>query len=55
MAIAQAVVTWDQEMLAALGVRRDPGTSAHEPPSASTLSRVPAGLDADELDAELTG
>jgi DDE family transposase len=55
LAIAQAAAGWDQEMLAALGVRRNPGTGAHEPPSASTLGRVPAGLDADELEAGLSG
>ena len=55
LAIAQAAAGWDQEMLAALGVRQNPGTGAHEPPSASTLGRVPAGLDADELEAGLTG
>jgi len=55
LAIAQAAAGWDQEMLAALGVRRNRGTGAQEPPSASTLGRVPAGLDADELEAGLTG
>lgn len=55
LAIAQAAAGWDQEMLAALGVRRNPGTGVHEPPSASTLGRIPAGLDADELEAGLSG
>jgi hypothetical protein len=32
LAIAQAAAGGDQEMLAALGVRRNPGTGAHEPP-----------------------
>jgi predicted transposase YbfD/YdcC len=55
LAIAQAAAGWDPEMLAALGVRRHRGTGAYEPPSASTLGRVPAGLNADELEAGLTG
>ena len=33
------------------GRRRNPVTGAHEPPSASTLGRLPALLDADELEA----
>src|SRR2546430_111751 len=36
------------------GPRRNPRTGAHEPPSASTLGRLPALLDADELEAGLT-
>ena len=41
-------------MLAAHGTRRNPRTGAHEPPSASTLGRLPALLDADELEAGLS-
>src|SRR5258708_1828993 len=38
---------------AARGTRRNPVTGRHEPPSASTLGRLPALLDADELEAGL--
>jgi predicted transposase YbfD/YdcC len=55
LAIAVAAAGWDPEVLAAHGVRRNPRTGAHEPPSASTLGRVPALLDADELEAGLQG
>jgi predicted transposase YbfD/YdcC len=55
LAIAQAAAGWDQEVLAAHGTRRDPATGRHEPPSASTLGRLPALLDADELEAGLSG
>ena len=55
LAIAQAAADWDPEVLAAHGVRRNPRTGQHEPPSASTLGRVPARLDADELEAGLSG
>ena len=55
LAIAVAAAGWDPEVLAAHGVRRNPRTGEHEPPSASTLGRVPALLDADELEAGLTG
>ncbi len=54
LAIAGAVAGWDQEVLAAHGTRRSPRTGAFEPPSASTLGRLPALLDADELEAGLT-
>ena len=54
LAIAGAAAGWDQEVLAAHGTRRNPRTGAHEPPSASTLGRLPALLDADELEAGLT-
>jgi len=54
LAVAEAAAGWDPEVLAAHGVRRNPVTGAHEPPSASTLGRVPALLDADELEAGLT-
>src|SRR5258708_3698038 len=36
------------------GPRRNPVTGRHEPPSASTLGRLPALLDADELEAGLS-
>ena len=55
LAIAVAAADWDPEVLAAHGVRRNPQTGEHEPPSASTLGRVPALLDADELEAGLSG
>jgi predicted transposase YbfD/YdcC len=54
LAIAGAVAGWDQDVLAAHGIRRSPRTGAFEPPSASTLGRLPALLDADELEAGLT-
>ena len=54
LAIAGAAAGWDQEVLAAHGTRRSPVTGAHEPPSASTLGRLPALLDADELEAALS-
>ncbi len=41
-------------MLAAHGTRRNPRTGAFEPPSASTLGRLPALLDADQLGAALS-
>ncbi|MCA1675839.1 MAG: transposase family protein [Actinobacteria bacterium] len=40
-------------MLAAHGVRINPVTGAYEAPSASTLTRLPARLDADELEAAI--
>lgn len=54
LAIAQAAAGWDPDVLAAHGVRRNPVTGEFEPPSASTLGRLPARLDADELEAGLT-
>jgi predicted transposase YbfD/YdcC len=54
LAIAGAAADWDQEVLAAHGTRRNPRTGANEPPSASTLGRLPALLDADELEAALS-
>jgi predicted transposase YbfD/YdcC len=54
LAIAGAAAGWDQEVLAAHGTRRNPVTRQHEPPSASTLGRLPALLDADELEAGLS-
>jgi predicted transposase YbfD/YdcC len=43
-----------QDVLAAHGTRRNPRTGAFEPPSASTLGRLPAHLDADQLEAALS-
>jgi len=54
LAIAGAAAGWDQQVLAAHGTRRNPVTGLHEPPSASTLGRLPALLDADELEAGLS-
>jgi predicted transposase YbfD/YdcC len=54
LAIAQAAAGWDQQVLAAHGTRRNPATGLHEPPSASTLGRLPRLLDADELEAGLS-
>jgi DDE_Tnp_1-associated len=51
VAIAGAAAGWDQEVLAGHGTRRNPVTGVCEPPSASTLGRVPALLDADEVEA----
>lgn len=55
LAIAGAAAGWDQEVLAAHGTRRNPVTRQHEPPSASTLGRLPALLDADEPEAAKAG
>ncbi len=55
LAIAGAAAGWDPDVLAAHGTRRNPVTGAFEPPSASTLGRLPALLDADELEAGLSG
>jgi predicted transposase YbfD/YdcC len=54
LAIAGAAAGWDQQVLAGHGCRRNPRTGLHEPPSASTLGRLPALLDADELEAGLS-
>ena len=54
LAVAGAAAGWDQEVLAAHGTRRNPRTGVHEPPSASTLGRLLALLDADELEAGLS-
>jgi predicted transposase YbfD/YdcC len=54
LAIAGAAAGWDQDVLAGHGCRRNPRTRLHEPPSASTLGRLPALLDADELEAGLS-
>ena len=55
LAIAEAAAGWDQELLAAHGCRVSPATGLRVAPSARTLYRVPAGLDADEFEAALTG
>jgi predicted transposase YbfD/YdcC len=55
LAIAEAAAGWDQELLAAHGCRVSPATGLRVAPSARTLYRVPEGLDADELEAALTG
>jgi predicted transposase YbfD/YdcC len=54
LAIAGAAAGWDQEVLAAHGTRRNPRTGVFEPPSASTLGRLQALLDAGELEAGLS-
>jgi predicted transposase YbfD/YdcC len=54
LAIAGAAARWDQDLLAAHGCRRNPRTGALEPPSASTLGRLPAQLDAVEFEAALS-
>lgn len=53
LAIAGAAAGWDQEVLAVHGTRKNPVTGAFEAASASTLGRVPALLDADELEGAL--
>jgi predicted transposase YbfD/YdcC len=54
LAIAGVATGWDQDVLAVHGTRRNPRTGVFEPPSASTLGRLPALLDADELEAALS-
>ena len=54
LAIANAAAGWDQDVLAAHEVRINPVTGAYEAPSASTLTRLSARLDADELEAALS-
>jgi predicted transposase YbfD/YdcC len=54
LAIAQAAAGWDQEVLAAHGCRVSPATGQRMPPSASTVGRLPALLDADEVEAALS-
>jgi len=55
LAIARAAAGWDQEVLAGHGCRVSPVTGLRMPPSASTLDRLGDHLDADELEAALTG
>ena len=54
LAIAQAAAGWDQEVLAGHGCRVSPATGLRIPPSASTVGRLPALLDADEVEAALS-
>lgn len=54
LAISGAAARWDQEVLAAHGCRRSPVTGLFVAPSASTLGRLPALLDADELEGALS-
>jgi len=55
LVIAEAAAGWGQELLAAHGCRISPATGLRVPPSARTLYRIPEMLDADELEAALTG
>lgn len=55
LAVAQAAKGWSQEVLAAHGCRISPATGLRVPPSASMLDRLGKLLDADELEAALTG
>jgi predicted transposase YbfD/YdcC len=55
LAIAQAAAGWDQEVLTGHGCRICPATGLRVPPSASTLDRLPRILDAEKLEAALTG
>ena len=55
LAVAQAAEGWDQELLAAHGCRVHPVTGRRVAPSARTLYRIPAMLDADEFEAALAG
>jgi len=54
LAIAGAAARWDQEVLAAHGCRRNPRTGELEPPSASTLGRLPAQVDPVGFEAGLS-
>jgi predicted transposase YbfD/YdcC len=55
LAVAQAAAGWDQDVLAGHGCRISPRTGLRVAPSASTLDRLPRRLDADELEAALSG
>jgi predicted transposase YbfD/YdcC len=55
LAVAQAAGGWDQGVLEAHGCWRSPRTGLLAAPSASTLDRLGKLLDADELEAALTG
>ena len=55
LAVAQAAAGWDQEVLAGHGCRISPRTGQRVAPSPSTLDRLPRLLDADELEAALSG
>ena len=55
LAVAQAAKGWSQEVLEAHGCRVSPRTGLRVPPSASMLDRLGKLLDADELEAALSG
>ncbi len=55
LAVAQEAAGWDQEVLEAHGCWRSPRTGLLAAPSASMLDRLGRLLDADELEAALTG
>jgi hypothetical protein len=55
VAIAEWAAGCSQEVLAALGGRRDPWTRRIRPPSIRTFSRVFGGIDADAFNAALYG
>ncbi len=55
LAVAQAAAEWDREVLEAHGCWRSPRTGLPVAPSASTLDRLGRLLDADELEAALSG
>jgi predicted transposase YbfD/YdcC len=55
LAVAQEAAGWDQEVLEAHGCWRSPRTGLLTAPSASMLDRLARLLDADELEAALTG
>jgi predicted transposase YbfD/YdcC len=54
LAIAQAAADWGQDVLAGHGCWRSPTTGRLVAPSVSTLTRLPALLDADEVEAALS-
>lgn len=54
-AIAEWAGRASQEVLAALGVRRDPLTGRRTPPSEKTIRRVVTGVDAEELENAVGG
>jgi predicted transposase YbfD/YdcC len=54
LAIAGAAAGWDQDVLAGHGCWRSPTTGLLVAPSTSTLTRLPALLDADEAEAALS-
>jgi predicted transposase YbfD/YdcC len=54
LAIAGAAAGWDQDVLAGHGCWRSPTTGLLLAPSISTLTRLPALLDADDMEAALS-
>jgi predicted transposase YbfD/YdcC len=54
LAIAGAAAGWDQQVLAGHGCWRSPTTGQLVAPSTSTLTRLPALLDTDEMEAALS-